>query len=388
MIVESAFQTTWFLAGAGLVAALLLLIEFGARLAVRLIGYWSQLPFSRTTFHVHPKLVAEGCSPLVSYTCNRYGERLVHAGEPSPDALHVLYCGSSFVSCGFLDTGKDWPTQVTKRLNTTLLPRGISVSGSIMAGSGLESIDVLEMLAKSFARRARVPEVLVVSVGASDVARWVDAALLGNQWPERQSPDEVYGAHPENIQWRWRRLAVRRLARYAREIRSTGSQKRPSGRYILEMRRRRADSTVIRTLASPDAMVERVAENVREIVKLARNTGVKEVIFVAFPWRRTGLEVSRDTHGLWLGTVSRGKDFQASSLNRAQLEGMILAVRAKTQISIETLGAVHVDCTGSVEWSLDCMYDDGHLTEEGATRFGEAVASHIAQVSMVLGDGE
>jgi hypothetical protein len=198
------------LIGALLLGSLVLvLFECVVDVVLRRIGLRFRVPFARSRIVIADGLAGEGISSTVSTIRNRWGERpsrsAIGLRAPRGNEKNVLFVGSSFVDCGVLETGADWPSVTMESLAARISENNSVPYASTLSASGLRSDAVSLLFRRHMQYRRTTPTMVVWSFGVTDATSWVTSLLSDHPWPAAFPTEEIFdvGVRRQRSAWQF-----------------------------------------------------------------------------------------------------------------------------------------------------------------------------------------
>lgn len=333
--------------------------------------------------HMHTdRAVLPSQEALVRFEINSDGERGDEAPPSSSGTFRVLVAGGSAVECWFLDQPSTWPEVAKRALSRPESLRALGAErihvGSI--GKSLVSAEIIDQVLASVLPRYERIDLLVLMVGASNVANWLAHGAKPSIEEKPAVPPQVFDVHP-GAAFGWRPGATA-LAEWFRRFRSrrfrTIEVRHGAGARLGKAREMRRNATTIEdTTPDPAVMVDHFERRFREMLGSVR-TRVGRVLVVHQPWfRKDGYdaaELAAFWHGAggnpYAGPVTRFYSYDVVSRLVALVDARVAAVA-------EELGVERLDLMPLLEPSLRTYYDFWHFTPAGAEVVGNAVAAAV-----------
>jgi hypothetical protein len=370
-------------AGVLVVAALVYVAaELVARALIRRRGeYAVWRPGHR--LHMHTDRAAlPSQEAVVRFEINSQGER---GDEPPADlsrTYRVLVAGGSAAECYFLDQPSTWPEVVKRELSRQGALDRLGADrvhlGSI--GKSLVSAETIDQVFARVLPRYERLDLLVLMVGASNVANWLGRGAPDTIEEKPPVPPQVFDVHPEGpFGWKPARTALAELARRFRSRRLRPVEVRyGSGARLAKAREmRKAAKTILEVVPDPAVMVDHFERRFREMLANVR-TKVPRIVLVGQPWFRKDRYDADELAAFWHGAAGNPYGGEVSTYYSFEIVSRLVALIDRRVMDVaEDLGVEHVDLMPVLEPSLRTFYDFWHFTPAGAEVVGKTVARAI-----------
>lgn len=358
----------------GLVAAGIV-AELGLRWLFRREHFYVHAPGMRELLQLdsetHPQLEKEA-----HFSINADGER----GSPyqaGPGARRVLVVGGSAVECRLLDQSTAWPAVIERGLNTPAALADLGASRVHVGTVAKSSVDTatLDLILRRIAGNYGRLDLVIISVGASDVVRWLELSAPPDRPAEQLSIEACFDRNPERTyHWNPRGLA---LAEAFRRLRIRRVRVRPkAARWMAKARRMRAGAREIRDiLPVPDVMLESFSRNFRSCIQRGLNMSDR-VMIVRQPWFEKEVYSEAELASFWNGGAgnSFSKEISVFYSNRVLCRLMGLMDQQAKRIA-EEMEIPEVDLMAILPMTMETFFDHFHYTPAGSALVGVAVAA-------------
>jgi len=371
--------------------AAIVLLAAGAECAARWwlryrAAYYVFLPGARYIVRPDPR-VSPDLEPQARFDVNSDGERGDEVPRSTRGLYRVLVAGGSQPEGYLLDQDTSWPGALHRLLERPehlrrLDARTVHVGSIARSGAGSEILDrILERVLPRYPRL----QAIVILVGVSDVAQWLEYGAPSAPPPSARTPD-IFKCHPEGpFGWTYRTLALRQLALKLYTLwRRPVQVQEGAGSWVPKARRMRAEAKEIRpTTPDPSPMLDHFERNMRRLLQRAK-THADRVVLVRQPWLDVDYTpdvAARMWHG-GMGTPWRQQVDTYYSLNA--FSGVMRMLDARAAVLADELDVEQLDLMPVLERSSRTYYDCFHLTPAGAQTVAAAVAAAILQRPLAM----
>lgn len=321
---------------------------------------------------------------VVHFDVNSEGERGDEVPRSRKGLYRVLVTGGSQVEGLLLDQRSTWPGALQDILaapDRLALLGASRVHVGCVARSGVGSEALALILSRVLPRYPRL-HAIVITVGASDVLRWLEDGAPPSP-PSMPTVPELFRCHPEQrFSWHPTQSALfeetRRLRR--RWLRPVSVQKQ-AGRWMGHAREMRARATVRPTIPDPAPMLDHFERCLGEVVRLARSHADR-VILVPQPW--FDARPDSETRHVWNGCV--GKAWNQNITECFSVDVLVRLMRLLHERAVagaRECDVQLVDLMPVTTPTLENYYDFVHFTPAGAAIVAHAVAQAILQPGRV-----
>jgi lysophospholipase L1-like esterase len=359
--------------------------ESAARAWLRRYGrYYVWTPYARTRMSIDADVLPK-LDPVARFEINADGER----GDPVPHddskLYRILVAGGSATECYYLDQAASWPQVLARTLNT---PASLS---SLVADRAIDRVHVgnvsrslaaskhLCRIMRAVLPRYRRLDAIVLLVGGSDVIRWLERRAPAVIDDDPVPVSDVFAQHPEGpFGWSAHTLALRRIVKYwyVRLGRPVERRERVGKRLARCRAMRSRAKTILRTVPSPEPMLEHFERNLRALIALSRRHSDR-VIVVHQPWFDKQFTPD-EARLMWSFAAGPLQDSEATDYYAHDLVWDLLRqVNARTAKVVRELGAEQLDLMPVLERNLEIYYDELHHTPAGCRVIGDHVARAI-----------
>ena len=372
-------MTVWV--GLGIVAAVLVAVEAGARWMIRRGRYYVWVPGSRRRFRPDPECYPH-LEPRVRFDVNAQGER----GGPVPagggGAFRVLVVGGSAAECFLLDQESCWPGVLERELADPVRRARLGAQRVHVGNIGRSSVDshtlriILEKVLPSYAGL----DAIVVMVGASDVLRWLEAGAPPDRPATTLSVGAAFAQHPEVVLgWRPSRWGLAEVWRRLRE-RLPPRFEPAGGRWIARARAMRRDAKEVRREVPEAGVVYRsFEEHFAEVLRLCRRAAPR-VVVARQPWFEKERFTAEEEAMFWNGGVGQAFREQVTVYYASEVIFALMAgVDARAARLAEAQGVPQVDLRPVLEMNVRFFYDHFHLTPVGCAPVGRLLADVVTR---------
>jgi lysophospholipase L1-like esterase len=378
------------------VALSALLILFGTLIALALGELFLELfvpektrfyvwpPNLRYTFQISSEVlpgVTEGESHFIS---NSEGIRGPEFSGERGSEYRILAVGGSTTECLFLDQSKAWPYLLGENLSKTADGRKVWVGN--IGRSGLNTRDhILEM---KYLLPYYDVDVLVFLIGVNDLG------LLLEQGDEY---DPIYLSEEEHV---WRQLKhaflvippgalpdrpfyeKTRLFRLASSLAAQEQEEENQAdawKFYVFGRKNRQEGQIIEQLPSLASALDEYERNIREIVSLGEQQGLR-MVFATQPTLWKADITTEEESLLWQGWARRPRKRPGDPYYSVEaLASGMAAYNERLLRLCMKYGLECVDLARELPKDLTIFYDDGHYNENGARETARVLASYFRQ---------
>jgi hypothetical protein len=379
-VTQVLIWVSWF----AFAALALVILELVARAWIRSRGeYAVWRPGARLHMHTD-RAILPSQEELVRFEINSEGER---GDEPPRDpegTYRILVAGGSAAECYFLDQPSTWPEVMKRELST---PERLAAIGArrIHVGSIGKSLVSAETIDQVFARvlpRYRKLDVLILMVGASNVANWLGKGAPPRIEEKPAVPPQVFDVHPEGtFEWRPGKMALAELARRLRSrfIRPVEVRHGAGARLGKAREMRRNATKILTEIPDPAVMVDHFERRFRDMLR-AVGKRVPRIVIVRQPWFRKDGYTADELATFWHGAAGNPYAGPVTTYYSYEIVSRLvdLVDRRVAQVA-DDLGIQHVDLMPRLEPSLRTFYDFWHFTPAGAAVVGKAVAESVLE---------
>jgi lysophospholipase L1-like esterase len=294
----------------------------------------------------------------------------------------VLVAGGSAAECYYLDQPSTWPEVAKRELTTSARLAQLGVDhvhvGSI--GKSLVSAEMLDAILTRVLPRYRQLDVLVLMVGASNVANWLMNRAPTAIEEKPLLPSWVFDVDAaRRFGWKPGKTAIAEVVRHVQStVLRAVEVRRGAGAWLDKARHlRRNASTILTEIPDPAVMLDHFERRFRELLTKMR-TRVPRVIVVRQPWFRKAQYDATEVLAFWHGAADRPSAEVRETFYSFEIVSRLVALIDDRATLVATeLGVEQVDLMPMLEPSLSTFYDFWHFTPAGAATVGKIVADAI-----------
>jgi hypothetical protein len=370
---------SFFILGGAVLAVVLL--EFGARLGLRLFGgYYAWWPNRRQRFEIDQESLPVLPSPA-HWQANSAGERGGSPPAPGESCYRVLLAGGSCVEGYYLDQPLTAGCRIEAHLSEpghlAALDRERVHVGSV-ARSRISCAQIRLMLERSLPRYESL-DCIVLMVGASDLVRWLERGAPSEAWTDSAPLSHIFELHPQGpYSWNPRRSALRSLlVRLHHRWFPTEHIRQRVGKQLIHQRERRQNAReFIDETPDPREMIAVFGRELRALIELGK-AKAKTVVVVRQPWFDKELTPEENR---WMWNFARGEIY-GTEVDVYYTHRVVRELMEKIAIRCgevtRACGAVDLDVSGLLEPGLENFYDYLHTTPGGTDLMAKEMARSI-----------
>ena len=310
------------------------------------------------------------------------------------DRFRILTIGGSTTECLYLDQSESWPQLLEDRLNSvTELPVWVGNVGK----SGRNTRAHVLQVEKLLDQHSQI-DLLVLLIGINDLALRL---ILDIEWRPMKAENQTsyhykvlhraFSVYPldrfDPFSFDYKRTGIWRLlrqvkSRIVRPVRDARFEDDVGSGYVVRRERRQRAAKMVDTLPDMTPALEEYAENISQIINLARERRT-QLVFMTQPsmWRRD-LPDSL-TKLLWYGRIGEPKE--ATSIPYYSVEALAAAMKMYNETLLEvckTKKANCLDLSELVPKDTNAFYDDVHFNEQGAEIVADALSRYLRQIEI------